>query len=138
MPLTLVACECGRADCAELIGVDAASGGRLHAEGSRAIAPGHTSGALDEVVSSRARGGYWVVSGADAVDEASWQSFPASDPPPGPALDAQARTPSRAARRRASTSSATRAAVSSMARPVTSITGQPSRLCSAAVSSSSS
>ena len=50
MQLTLVACECGRADCAELIEVDPRELRELHDQGSRAIAPGHISGSADEVV----------------------------------------------------------------------------------------
>ena len=83
MPLTLGACECGRADCTERIGLDAEDWLRLHADGARVIAPGHTSGSADEVVVSR-NDEYWIVRGADAVDEESQESFPASDPPPGP------------------------------------------------------
>jgi hypothetical protein len=85
MPLTVIACECGRADCDEHFAVEPEAWTNARAEGLRAVAPGHTSGAADEIVVAR-RSGYWVVRGADAVEEASWQSFPASDPPPGPAL----------------------------------------------------
>jgi hypothetical protein len=85
MTLTLTACECGRADCTEQVGIDPAEWRSVHADGARAIAPGHISGAIDEIVVAR-RGDYWVVRGADAVEEASWESFPASDPPPGPSV----------------------------------------------------
>jgi hypothetical protein len=83
MPLTLAACECGRADCTEHFDVDPGEWRDLHADGSRAVAPGHTSGAVDEVIVA-VRDVYWIVRGADARDETLQESFPASDPPPGP------------------------------------------------------
>ena len=81
MPLTVIACECGRADCAEHFGIEPDEWSKAQAEGLRTVAPGHVSGSADEVVVAR-RPAYWVVRGPDAVDEASWESFPASDPPP--------------------------------------------------------
>jgi hypothetical protein len=80
MPQQSATCECGRPDCHASLDVPPDEVRRLHAQGVRLIAPGHVSGRSEEVVVTR-KDAHWTVRDVDPVDEASMESFPASDPP---------------------------------------------------------